>query len=186
MDNNGTDVRNEIATFGGGCFWCLEAIFSELRGVTYVQSGYAGGHVADPTYEQVCTGSTGHAEVVQITFNPDIITFRDLLKVFFTIHDPTTPNRQGNDVGGQYRSVVYCHSDEQFGVTKDVVDELTAEQVWSAPIVTQVEPFKNFYPAEDYHKDYFSRNPRQSYCQAVIAPKVAKFRTKFLNKLKKD
>jgi peptide-methionine (S)-S-oxide reductase len=176
--------QQETATLAGGCFWCLEAAFSELRGVERVQSGYSGGHVPNPSYDDVCTGATGHAEVVQITFDPDVVSFRDLLHVFFTIHDPTTLNRQGGDVGTQYRSAVFYHTAEQKAVVEQVIRELVAERVWDDPIVTQVVPFEAFYPAEEYHRDYFRRNPNKSYCRAVIAPKVAKVRKLYLDKLK--
>lgn len=176
----------EIATLAGGCFWCLEAVFDELQGVEKVESGYVGGHIKNPTYREVCTGTTGHAEVVQITFDPQAITFRDLLKVFFTIHDPTTLNRQGADVGTQYRSAIFYHTPEQKAVADEVIAELTADKVWDDPIVTEVTPLDEFYPAEDYHRDYFQRNPQQPYCQMVIAPKVAKSRKHFLDKLKRQ
>lgn len=174
------------ATLGGGCFWCLEAVFQQLRGVTEVQPGYAGGHVPNPTYEQVCTGTTGHAEVVQITFDPDVITYRELLDVFFSIHDPTTPDRQGDDVGPQYRSIILYHDDEQRRIAEEVIRELEQSGAWSDPIVTQVVPLETFYPAEEYHKDYFRRNPERAYCRLVIAPKVEKFRRRFSDKLKAD
>ncbi|MFO7265335.1 MAG: peptide-methionine (S)-S-oxide reductase MsrA [Limnochordales bacterium] len=174
------------ATLGGGCFWCLEAVFQQLRGVTEVQPGYAGGHVPNPTYEQVCTGTTGHAEVVQITFDPDVITYRELLDVFFSIHDPTTPDRQGDDVGPQYRSIILYHDDEQRRIAEEVIRELEQSGAWSDPIVTQVVPLEAFYPAEEYHKDYFRRNPERAYCRLVIAPKVEKFRRRFSDKLKAD
>lgn len=172
------------ATLAGGCFWCLEAVYDQLRGVENVQSGYAGGRRPNPTYEQVCTGTTGHAEVVQITYDDDQVSFRDLLDVFFTIHDPTTLNRQGGDVGTQYRSAIFYHNDSQKAESEAKIRELEAEQTWSDPIVTQVEPLEQFYPAEDYHRDYFERNPGQAYCAVVIAPKVAKARKHFLEKLK--
>ena len=175
-----------VATFGGGCFWCLDAAFRQLRGVERVVSGYAGGKRPDPTYEQVCTGATGHAEVVQISFDPSIITYRDLLGVLFTIHDPTTLNRQGNDIGTQYRSVVFLHTPEQDREVRDVIAELEREQVWSDPIVTELVPFSVFYPAEDYHQDYFNKNPNQPYCSAVVAPKVSKFRKMFFDRLASD
>lgn len=174
------------ATLGGGCFWCLEAVFQQLRGVTEVQPGYAGGHVPNPTYEQVCTGTTGHAEVVQMTFDPDVITYRELLDVFFSIHDPTTPDRQGDDVGPQYRSIILYHDDEQRRIAEEVIRELEQSGAWSDPIVTQVVPLEAFYPAEEYHKDYFRRNPERAYCRLVIAPKVEKFRRRFSDKLKAD
>ena len=177
--------RREIATLAGGCFWCLEAVYLELRGVLGVQSGYAGGHVPHPSYELVCTGSTGHAEVVQVTFDPDEISYRELLDVFFTIHDPTTLNRQGNDVGTQYRSAVFYHSPEQQATVEQAIAELAAEKVWDDPIVTEVMPLTEFYPAEEYHRDYFRLHPDQAYCRAVIAPKVAKARKAFLEKLKR-
>ena len=177
--------RRETATLAGGCFWCLEAVFLDLRGVESVASGYAGGHKAHPTYEQVCTGTTGHAEVVQIVFDPDEISYQDLLDVFFSIHDPTTLNRQGGDVGTQYRSAILYHSEEQRATAQKKLAELEGEGVWDDAIVTQLEPLTEFYPAEEYHKDYFRRNPNQSYCRVVIAPKVAKARSKFLAKLKR-
>lgn len=178
--------NREVATLAGGCFWCLEAVFNELRGVEKVVSGYSGGHVKNPTYEQVCTGTTGHAEVVQITFDPQVISYRELLEVFFTIHDPTTLNRQGADVGTQYRSAVFYHSPEQKAVTEKVIADLNAAKIWDHPIVTEVKSFEVFYPAEDYHQLYFERNPNQGYCRVVIAPKVLKFRKQFLSKLKKQ
>ena len=177
--------RRETATLAGGCFWCLEAVFLDLRGVQAVASGYAGGHKPHPTYEQVCTGTTGHAEVVQVVFDPDEISYRDLLDVFFSIHDPTTLNRQGGDVGTQYRSAIFYHSEEQRAAAQQKLAELEGEGVWDDAIVTQLEPLKEFYPAEEYHKDYFRRNPNQSYCRVVIAPKVAKARAKFMAKLKR-
>ncbi len=174
----------EIATLGGGCFWCLEAVYDELRGVEEVVSGYAGGAVANPSYEQVCTGTTGHAEVVQVTFDPRQISYQELLEVFFTIHDPTTLNRQGGDVGTQYRSAVFYHTPAQKEEAERVITALTVNGVWPSPIVTEVAPLEVFYPAEDYHQDYFERNPYQGYCRMVVAPKVAKFRKQFLEKLK--
>ncbi len=175
----------EIATLGGGCFWCLEAIFNELRGVEKVVSGYSGGDVPNPTYRVVCSGTTGHAEAVQITFDPQIISFKELLQVFFTIHDPTTLNRQGADVGTQYRSVIFYHTPEQKSVAQEVIAELEKAKVWDAPIVTVLTPFEAFYPAEEYHQEYFEHNPDEPYCRIVIEPKVAKFRKQFLAKLKK-
>ena len=175
----------ELATLGGGCFWCLEAVFKDLKGVESVVSGYAGGHVDHPTYEQVCGGRTGHAEVVQISFDPAVVSYRDLLDVFFTIHDPTTRDRQGADVGPQYRSIVLYHSPEQKTAAEQAIADLDAKRVWHAPIVTEVVPLERFYPGEDYHQDYFEQNPRQRYCQIVIAPKVAKFRKEFLARLKR-
>jgi peptide-methionine (S)-S-oxide reductase len=174
----------ETATLAGGCFWCLEAVYDELKGVVDVVSGYSGGKVENPTYKHVVTGSTGHAEVVQIKFDPQQISFRDILAVFFTIHDPTTLNRQGADVGTQYRSAIFYHSLEQKETADDVIRELETEQVWANPIVTEVTPFERFYPAEDYHQEYYVKNPGQGYCRVVIAPKVAKFRSKYFEKLK--
>ena len=179
-----TERNPQVATLAGGCFWCLEAVFDQLRGVERVQSGYAGGQVPNPSYELVCTGTTGHAEVVQVTFDPAEITFRELLEVFFTIHDPTTPNRQGGDVGTQYRSAIYHHSPEQEEAAKAVIAELERDKVWTG-IVTEVAPLDVFHPAEAYHNDYFARNTNQPYCQAVIAPKVAKLRKTYLERLKK-
>ncbi len=175
--------NHEIATLAGGCFWCLEAVYEQLVGVEKVVSGYAGGTVSNPSYEQVCTGSTGHAEVVQITFDPEVISFRDLLGVFFTVHDPTTLNRQGADVGSQYRSAIFYHSDEQETIAQEVIRELEAARIWDDPIVTEVTPLADFYAAEDYHQGYFRKNPNQGYCQVVIAPKVAKFRQRYMNRL---
>lgn len=174
----------ELATVGGGCFWCLEAVYLDLEGVHDVQSGYSGGGIQHPTYEEVCTGTTGHAEVVQLRFDPESITFREILEVFFAIHDPTTLNRQGADVGTQYRSVVFFHSDAQRDTVGEVIRELESGGVWPDPIVTEVSPFQEFFPAERYHQDYFRRNPAQAYCQAVINPKVAKFRARFSHRLK--
>jgi peptide-methionine (S)-S-oxide reductase len=177
-------MSQEVATLGGGCFWCTEAVFRELKGVEKVESGYSGGSVANPSYEQVCTGKTGHAEVVQLTFNPKIISYKEILQVFFTVHDPTTLNRQGRDVGTQYRSVIFYHNNEQRAVAEQVIKEITAAGIWDPPIVTQLEPLKAFYKAEDYHQEYFENNPRQGYCQIVIAPKVRKFREHYRDKLK--
>jgi peptide-methionine (S)-S-oxide reductase len=179
------DGKMEVATLGGGCFWCIEAAFNEIRGVVNVESGYAGGELASPTYEQVCTGTTGHAEVVQITFDPDIISFKEILEIFFTAHDPTTLNRQGADVGSQYRSVIFYHNEKQRKVAEQVIGELNASKVWDNPIVTQIEPFKNFYKAEEYHRKYFSRHPEAAYCKVVITPKITKLRKKYREKLKK-
>lgn len=170
------DSKSEVATLGGGCFWCTEAVFLELNGIESVESGYSGGTVPNPTYRQVCTGNTGHAEAVQITFNPDVISFKEILQVFFTVHDPTTPNRQGADVGTQYRSVIFHHNAQQKAIAEEVIREITETGAWDRPIVTQVTPFEAFYKAEDYHQEYFKNNPGQSYCQLVIAPKVAKLR----------
>jgi len=180
-----TQAPLEVAILGGGCFWCLDAVFRELDGVNAVESGYAGGSVANPTYEDICTGRTGHAEVVRVTFDPSVLSFRDLLTVFFTIHDPTTMNRQGNDVGSQYRSVVFCQSDEQRATTREVIAALDAEKLWSGPIVTEVAGASSFYPAEAYHQDYFEQNTNQPYCMFVVAPKVAKFRKAFAQRLKR-
>ena len=176
------EVPMEVATLGGGCFWCLEAVFKELRGVDRVVPGYSGGHTEDPSYREVCAGSTGHAEVVQITFDPSVVTFREILETFFAIHDPTTPNRQGADVGTQYRSAIYTHSAEQQRVADDVLAELREDRVFDDPIVTDVAPFERFWPAEDDHVDYYARNGDQPYCQFVIAPKLAKFRRTFAEK----
>ncbi len=176
-------TATEVATLGGGCFWCLEAVYKECRGVLAVKSGYSGGHVANPTYEQVCGKKTGHVEVVQVTFDPAQVSFRELLQVFFTIHDPTTMDRQGNDVGPQYRSAVLSHSAAQEATTREVMAELTATGIFDAPIVTQLLPFEKFWPAENEHDDYFARNPWNPYCSFVVAPKVAKFRKKFTGAL---
>lgn len=181
---NGAATK-EVVTLGGGCFWCLEAVFDELKGVEDVVSGYAGGTVVKPTYEQVCGGRTGHAEVVQVTFDPKVISFKDILDVFFTIHDPTTLNRQGNDVGPQYRSIILYHNAEQKRAAEETIAELNQQHLWNRPIVTQLEPLTTFYPAEEYHQEYYERNPYQPYCQVVVAPKVAKARQKFLARLKK-
>lgn len=175
----------EVATLAGGCFWCLEAVFDDLQGVESVVSGYAGGRVRNPSYREVCNGTTGHAEVVQITFDPALVSFRDLLQVFFTIHDPTTLNRQGADVGTQYRSAIFYHSPAQKAAAEQVIAEITAAGIWGAAIVTQVAPFEAFYAAEDYHQGYYRRNSYQPYCQVVIAPKVAKFRKQYVQRLKK-
>jgi peptide-methionine (S)-S-oxide reductase len=179
-------MTTELATLAGGCFWCLEAVFEQLRGVTKVVSGYSGSDVPNPSYEAVCSGTTGHAEVVQVTFDPDAISFRDLLGVFFTLHDPTTLDRQGGDVGTQYRSAIFYHDAEQRRTAEDVVRELEAEHVFDDPIVTRIEALQAFYPAEEYHREYYRRNPNQSYCRAVIAPKVAKLRSKYLARLKQQ
>jgi len=174
----------EVATLAGGCFWCLEAVFDELKGVESVESGYSGGHVQNPSYAQVCDGNTGHAEVVQVTFDPQVVSFKDLLTVFFTTHDPTTLNRQGNDIGTQYRSAIFYHNEEQKKIAEAVIQEIGAERIWDNPIVTEVKPFDQFFIAEDYHQEYFRKNPFQGYCRAVIAPKVTKFRHKFAERLK--
>jgi peptide-methionine (S)-S-oxide reductase len=177
--------RTEIATLGGGCFWCLDAAFRELRGVSRVESGYTGGHVRQPTYEQVCSGHSGHVEVVQVEFDPAELSYRDLLRIFFTIHDPTTRDRQGNDVGPQYRSAIFVHSPEQRAVAEETIAELAREGVWDAPIVTELAPLETFYPAESYHQDYFRRNPAQGYCRVVVAPKVAKVRRQYADRLRR-
>ena len=178
-----TGERQEIATLGGGCFWCLDAVLRDLRGVHQVVSGYTGGQVADPSYALVCTGTTGHAEVVQVTFEPDVISFSELLEVFFTIHDPTTLNRQGGDVGTQYRSAIFYHSPEQRATVEEVLAQV--QRIWSDPIVTEVSAFDTFYPAEHSHQDYYANNQSQPYCQIVIAPKVAKARKEFWEKLQR-
>ncbi|MCL5034128.1 MAG: peptide-methionine (S)-S-oxide reductase MsrA [Bacteroidetes bacterium] len=178
MDNQ------SVATLGSGCFWCTEAVFDDLQGVTSIQSGYSGGTVSNPTYEQVCTGTTGHAEVVQVTFDSNIISFEDILRIFFTVHDPTTLNRQGNDIGTQYRSVIFYHDEEQRQTAEKVIGEIGAEKIWDDPIVTELAPFAAFYKAEDYHQEYFANNPNQGYCRVVIAPKVAKFRKRYADRLK--
>lgn len=175
----------ELATLGGGCFWCLEAVYLEMKGIEKVASGYCGGAVPNPTYYQVCEGDTGHAEVVQLTFDPQVVSFKDILKVFFTIHDPTTLNRQGADVGTQYRSAIFYHSPEQKVIAEETIQELTAEKIWDNPIVTQIAPLDIFYAAEDYHQEYFANNPYQPYCQYVVAPKVVKFRKYFTENLKR-
>jgi peptide-methionine (S)-S-oxide reductase len=180
----GSVTDTEVATLGGGCFWCLEAVFLELRGVSRVMSGYAGGKVANPTYKQVCTGTTGHAEVVQVTFDPRQLTYADLLRVFFTIHDPTTPDRQGHDVGTQYRSIILTHSDTQAETAREIAAEIASTGIWTSPLVTQIQPRSVFYPAEPEHHDYFRRNPSAGYCRAVVAPKVVKFRKSFADRLK--
>lgn len=174
----------EVITLGGGCFWCIEAVFDELEGVQSVESGYSGGSVQRPTYKDVCTGETGHAEVVQVTFDPAVITLDDILRVFFTVHDPTTLNRQGADIGTQYRSAIFYRTEAQRATAERIKDEIEKAGVWDGKIVTQVAPFSAFYPAEDYHQEYFVNNPRQPYCQVVIAPKVQKFREKFRDRLK--
>ena len=177
-------MGSEVATLAGGCFWCLEAVFDDLKGVTDVVSGYAGGTVRNPSYEAVCTGRTGHAEVIQIKFDPSAVSFHDILNVFFTIHDPTTLNRQGNDVGTQYRSAIFYHTPEQKEIANKVIAALNAEHRFDSPIVTEVTPAAKFYIAEDYHQEYFAHNASQPYCQFVVAPKVAKFRKYYMQKLK--
>jgi len=184
--NMNSTGKNEVATLAGGCFWCLEAVYNDLRGVEKVVSGYSGGHVAKPTYEQVTTGTTGHAEVVQITFDPQAISFKELLEVFFTIHDPTTLNRQGADIGTQYRSAIFYHSPEQKAVADKTIADIAGAKIWNDPIVTEVTKLEAFYRAEDYHQRYYERNPNQGYCRMVIEPKVIKFRRQFMSKLKKQ
>jgi peptide-methionine (S)-S-oxide reductase len=181
-----TDSTTATAVLGGGCFWCLDAVFRELDGVASVESGYAGGKKPNPAYEEVCGGNTGHAEVVRVTFDPAVLDFRDLLRVFFTIHDPTTLNRQGNDVGTQYRSVIFCETPEQRTAAREVIAELVEEGLWRDPVVTEIAERATFYPGETYHQDYFARNGRQPYCAYVVAPKVAKFRKAFADRLKRD
>jgi peptide-methionine (S)-S-oxide reductase len=178
------DPVNSVATFGGGCFWCLEAVFEQFRGVERVESGYAGGHLANPTYEAVCGGDTGHAEVVRVAFDPAVISYRELLEVFFAVHDPTTPNRQGDDIGTQYRSVIFAHGPEQEETARAVIRELTEQGVWPNPIVTEVKPAPTFYKAEEYHQGYFRANPDQPYCRLVVGPKAAKARRAFAGKLR--
>jgi peptide-methionine (S)-S-oxide reductase len=175
----------QTATLAGGCFWCLESVFDELRGVESVESGYAGGGTGNPTYREVCSGTTGHAEVVQVRFDANVLSYRDLLNVFFAIHDPTTLNRQGADVGTQYRSAIFHHNDEQKQIAEEVIKKLDGQKIWDKPIVTEVVTFDKFYAAEDYHQEYYANNPNQPYCQVVVAPKVAKFRKHFLEMLKK-
>lgn len=180
----GDETRLELATLGGGCFWCLEAVYGRVVGVHDVRSGYAGGTVADPSYQAVCGGTTGHAEVVQVSFDPAQISFREILEIFFAIHDPTTLDRQGNDVGTQYRSVIFHHAEAQKEEARAVMEDLEASGVWDAPLVTELTPLDVFYPAEEYHQEYFWRNPAQPYCQVVVAPKVAKFRQRFAHRLR--
>lgn len=181
-----SENNREFATLGGGCFWCLEAVFEQLIGVHSVVSGYCGGHAGTPTYRAVCEGKTGHAEVVRITFDPAQISYEELLEVFFVIHDPTTPNRQGNDSGTQYRSVIFCHSSAQNEVANSVIRRLENESIWDAPVVTEVRPEETFFAAEEYHQHYFGRNPDQAYCQMVIAPKLAEFRKGFSSRIRKN
>src|SRR5690349_6966776 len=180
-----TTAGRQIATLAGGCFWCLEAVYDEMKGVESVESGYMGGHSENPSYEDVCSGATGHAEVVQITFDPDVVSYQELLEVFFVIHDPTTRDRQGNDVGTQYRSAIFYHSAEQKRIAEDLIRSFESQHVYEDPIVTEVVPAERFHPAEGYHQEYFQRNPAQPYCRFVVAPKVAKFRREFLSKMKR-
>ncbi|MCJ7515364.1 MAG: peptide-methionine (S)-S-oxide reductase MsrA [Dehalococcoidia bacterium] len=182
--NRGTD--KEIATLAGGCFWCLEAIFREVRGIEKVVSGYSGGTAVNPSYNEVCSGITGHAESVQLTYDPKQISFREILAIFFAVHDPTTLNRQGADVGTQYRSAIFYHNEEQKTAAQEAIKQLKASKVWDASVVTQVAPFKDFYPAEEYHQEYFARNPERLYCSVVIVPKLDKFRKQYLQKNKKS
>ena len=184
MNTNGKAGNLETATLAGGCFWCLEAVYDDVEGIESVVSGYMGGQTLNPTYEQVCGGDTGHAEVVQIEFDPHVVAFRDLLGIFFAIHDPTTLNRQGNDVGTQYRSAIFYHSPEQKAAAQSMIEQVTRAGLYKGGVVTEVTPASTFYPAEDYHQEYFARNPYQPYCQAVVAPKVSKFRKHFLDRLK--
>jgi peptide-methionine (S)-S-oxide reductase len=179
------EKKLETATLAAGCFWCIEAVLDDLKGVEDVVSGYSGGTTVDPTYREVCSGTTGHAEVAEIRFDPNEISFKELLQVFFAVHDPTTLNRQGNDVGTQYRSAIFYHNDEQRRIAEETVKEIDAEGIYDDPIVTEIVPFEKFYPAEDYHQEYFANNPTQPYCVAVVAPKVAKFRQKYVNRLKR-
>ena len=179
------DKELETATLGAGCFWCVEAVFDDLKGVEDVVSGYSGGHTENPTYKEVCSETTGHAEVVQIRFDQSELSFADLLRVFFSVHDPTQLNRQGNDIGTSYRSAVFYHSDEQKRIAREIIEEINHEAIYDKPVVTEVTAFDKFWPAEDYHQEYFSNNPNQPYCAAVVAPKVAKFRQKFIQRLKK-
>lgn len=180
------NANHQIATLAGGCFWCLEAVFDELNGVISVESGYSGGKMDNPSYKAVCNGTTGHAEAVQIAFDPAVVSYRDLLRIFFTIHDPTTLNRQGADVGTQYRSAIFYHDEEQKRVAEEVIREITTEKMWSSPIVTEIAKFDKFYMAEEYHQEYFVNNPYQPYCMAVVAPKVLKFRKMYKEQLKKQ
>jgi peptide-methionine (S)-S-oxide reductase len=179
-----TNPPTETATLGGGCFWCLEAVFEQLQGVHSVKSGYSGGARPNPSYEQICSGATGHAEVVQIVFDTAVTPYREVLQIFFSIHDPTTLNRQGNDSGTQYRSVIFTHSEEQREIARTVIEELDQSGVFSTPVVTELTPLEHFYPAEDYHQEYFRQNSEQPYCQYIIDPKIAKFRTQYFDKLK--
>ena len=176
----------QTATLAGGCFWCLEAVYDEIKGVEGVESGYAGGHVDNPTYRAVCNGDTGHAEVIQVHFDPNIVSYRDLLNVFFAIHDPTTLNRQGADTGTQYRSAIFYHDDEQKRIAEELIKDLNAQKIWDRPLVTEVTKLDKFYMAEDYHQEYFANNPYQPYCMAVVSPKVSKFRKHFIEMLKKQ
>ena len=184
MNDNVMHAQRALATLGGGCFWCLQPAYQELRGIEEVTVGYAGGHVDRPSYEQVCTGRTGHAEVIQLAYDPSVISYEDILRIFFSLHDPTTPNRQGNDVGPQYRSIILTHDPDQEAAAHKVIQEIDQAGLWGRPLVTQVEPLEDFFPAETYHQDYFAKNPNQGYCRAIIAPKVAKFRAHYAERLK--
>ncbi len=186
MDKVKSKSSLEVATLASGCFWCTEAVFQEIKGVLHVESGYSGGSIQNPTYEQVSTGTTGHAEAVQIQFDPRVISFREILDIFFSTHDPTTSNRQGADVGHQYRSAIFYHNGKQKATAEEIIKELTKENVFDSPILTEVNPFKVFYKAEEYHKDYFKKHPNQPYCRVVISPKIAKLRKKFKDKLKSN
>lgn len=182
----GTETKIDTATFGAGCFWCVEAIFQQVRGVINAESGYSGGSVENPTYSEVCTGTTGHAEVCRVTYDPSVVTYRELLEVFWQTHDPTTLNRQGADVGSQYRSVIFYHNDEQLKQAEETKAKLTAEHIWENPVVTEIVPFRTFYKAEDYHQEYYDQNASQPYCSIVITPKIDKFRKVFKDKLKTE
>jgi peptide-methionine (S)-S-oxide reductase len=185
MSQPSSEKKNlEIATLAGGCFWCTEAAFSIIKGVERIEPGYTGGDIDNPTYEQVSTGTTGHAEAAQIFFDPKVISYREILEIFFTMHDPTTLNRQGADIGTQYRSAIFYGTPEQKNIAENLIEELTKEEIWNKPIVTKVEPLKVFYNAETYHKDYFKKHPKESYCQAVISPKIAKIQAHFIDKIK--
>ena len=179
-----SSIDREIATLGGGCFWCMEAVFNELQGIEKVESGYSGGTVENPTYEQVCTEKTGHAEVIQIIFDPKVISYKDILQIFFSMHDPTTLNRQGADMGTQYRSVIFYHNNSQKEIAKQVIDDIENSKIFNVSIVTQLEPFKEFFRAEDYHRDYYKKNSNQPYCKLVITPKLSKIRKKYFKNLK--
>lgn len=178
-------MKNEIATLAGGCFWCMEAVFDQLKGVESVVSGYSGGHQENPTYKQVCSESTGHAEAVQINYDSDVISYSELLMIYFSVHDPTTLNRQGNDIGTSYRSAIFYHDDIQLAAARRVIQEISARKIWPQPVVTEITKYDKFYPAEDYHQEYFENNQNQPYCRVVVAPKVAKFRKTYLDRLKK-
>jgi len=184
LNNSSATTKVELATLGGGCFWCTEAVFTQLKGVETAEPGYSGGELEDPTYEQVSTGTTGHAEVVQIAFDPSVISYREILEIFFSTHDPTTLNRQGPDIGPQYRSVIFYHNNQQRATAELVVRELTEEKLFDSPITTRIEPLVRFYKAEDYHKDYFKKHREQQYCRIIIAPKIAKLQKLYLSKLK--